>query len=392
MLIGFDGKRAVKNMTGLGNYSRLVIEEMARRYSDDRFYLYTPELTSRQRENPRLAPLLNLENVEFRFPFGLGPLSRGALWRSLGISRHFRPDGLDLYHGLSNELPLNILSAGVPSVVTIHDLIYLRLPQCYSAPDRFLYNYKYGRSARNATRVIAISQCTKRDLVELQGVDESKIDVVYQGCDPSFRKVWKDDRLEDLRNRYGLPSRFLLQVGTIEMRKNLELSVRSLSAIDPAVNLVVVGRDRLGYKQKVVRIAEQLGVASRLIFLESLPFADLPGLNQAAEVVLYPSRYEGFGIPVIEALESRTPVVAATGSCLEEAGGGGALYVDPDDAAGMALAVNSLLSDGSNQNADRRAGLVGAGLTHAAKFNPDAMTSSIEATYYKAIQTTKMRG
>lgn len=379
MKIGFDAKRAVCNMTGLGNYSRLVAEEVACHYPDTTLYLYTPTLTEAQKHNPRLARLNTLPNIEFRLPYGLGPLGHGSLWRSAGITRHFKADGLDLFHGLSNELPLNAASSGLPTVVTIHDLIYLRLPECYTFPDRKIYNWKYGQSARNATRVIAVSECTRRDLVELQHVDPEKIDVIYQGCDPQFQNVCTSETIGYIRRKYNLPQRYVIQVGTIERRKNLALSVRALSALPADVKLVAVGRDN-AYLPYVRKVAAELGVADRIIFLEGIPFNDLPPLYQGSEAVLYPSRYEGFGIPVLEGLQSRRPVIAATGSCLEEAGGDAAWYVDPDDPKSMAGILNAILSGETDLRAR-----IGRGLQQAARFDTSAMAGKIMETYSKAI-------
>ncbi len=380
MKIGMDAKRAVANMTGLGNYSRLVAEELATAYPEDTFYLYTPELKVRQKENPRLAKLNRLENVEFRLPYGLGPLSHGALWRSVGITRHFQADKLDLYHGLSNELPLNVSSTGVPTVVTIHDVIYRRMPECYPPLDRKIYDWKYGKSARVASRIIAISECTKRDIVDIYKVNPDKIDVIYQGCDPQFRTIHSPEEIKSLKEKYNLPDRYLIQVGSIERRKNLELTVRALSALPSDVVLVAVGRDN-AYLPFIKKLAIQLGVADRVKALQGVPFADLPLLYQGAEVVLYPSRYEGFGIPVLEGLESRRPVIAATGSCLEEAGGEAAWYVDPDDAKGMAEIVNAILS--GHADTETRIGL---GLRHAAKFDTSRMATLIMETYQRTLE------
>ncbi|MDE7109614.1 MAG: glycosyltransferase family 4 protein, partial [Muribaculaceae bacterium] len=238
MIIGYDGKRAVSNMTGLGNYSRLVIESVAEAYPASRLLVYTPKLS----DNPRLAGMRSLHNVEFRLPPPQG--FKGSLWRSFGITNNLRADKVEIFHGLSNELPLNISSAGIPSVLTMHDVIYRRRPQCYNAIDRLLYDYKYGRSCRNATRIIAVSGRTKDDVVELYGIDPSKIDVVYQGCDASFRHIIPEGDLEAVRRRLLLPQRYVLQVGTIEERKNLELTVRALSSLPADVKLLVVGRDR----------------------------------------------------------------------------------------------------------------------------------------------------
>lgn len=375
MVIGYDAKRAVSNMTGLGNYSRLVIEQIAENYPESKLLLYTPKL----KDNPRLSHIRGLANVEFRLPPPAG--FKGSLWRSFGITNNLRADGIDIFHGLSNELPLNIGNAGVPSVVTMHDVIYRRLPHCYTAIDRILYDYKYGKSCRNATRIIAVSERTRQDVAEYYGVPLEKIDVVYQGCDDSFKREIPREELEEVRHRLPLPSRYILQVGTIEERKNLELTVKSLPYVPKDVKLLVVGRDRKGYLEKVMRIAKELAVDDRIIVRSDITFRDLPAVNRLAEIIVYPSRYEGFGIPIIEGLESRRPVVAATGSCLEEAGGDAALYVNPDDVKGMGEALRGLL-DGSIDSA----GMIERGKIYASRFDTAKMGERIMEVYEKTVR------
>lgn len=375
MIIGYDGKRAVNNMTGLGNYSRLVIETLAVANPTSSFLVYTPGM----RDNPRLSGIRDMHNVEFRLPPPQG--FHGSLWRSWGISNNLKADKVDIFHGLSNELPLNIKSSGVPSVVTMHDVIYRRLPYCYTPIDRRIYDFKYGRACRNATRIIAVSRRTKDDVVEFYGIDPDKIDVIYQGCDDSFRKEIPVDSLYDRKKRHSLPDRYILQVGTIERRKNLELTVRALSALPSDISLVAVGRDHHGYLKEVKDLAAKLGVAHRIVWLQDLPFSDLPAINRMAEVIVYPSRYEGFGIPVLEALESMRPIIAATGSCLEEAGGDAAFYVNPDDPKGLASVIYDIIS-----SSDKLKPRIEAGKVHAGKFNNSAMSEAINYAYQKTIQ------
>lgn len=378
MTIGFDGKRAVNNQTGLGNYSRLVIESLsAAEGVEHRLLVYAPEMKS----NPRLDTLKSRPNVEFRFP---GPVGfRGSLWRTFGISNHLYADKVDIYHGLSNELPLNIRQSDVKSVVTIHDVIYRRLPSCYNPVDRALYDFKYGRSCRNADRVIAISECTKRDVMEYYGVDADRIDVVYQGCSEIFRRPVSEEVLRDVRSRYQLPERYIVQVGTIEWRKNLALTATALAALDKDVKLVAVGRDRKGYKKEVMEAARKAGVtADRIIWLEGLPFQDLPAVYRNASVAALPSRYEGFGIPVIEAMECELPFVGAKGSCLEEAGGPAGRYVDPDSVEEMVEEFRVALEGG--EEVKRR---VEEGKAYVRRFDNESMAKNILEVYRRTLQT-----
>lgn len=375
MRIGFDGKRAVRNLTGLGNYSRLVIESMASEMADWDFFVYVSEL----RENPRLAGIKALENVEFRFP---GPVSfGGGAWRTFGVTNHLSADGVEIYHGLSNELPLNIRSAvGVKSVVTIHDVIYRRLPHCYNAVDRLVYDFKYGHSARNADRVIAISECTKRDVMEYYGVPEDRIDVVYQGCDDIFKLEPDVGTLSDVRRRYALPERYIVQVGTVEWRKNLALSAAALSGLPDDVCLLAVGRDRKGYKREVMEVARRYGVADRIIWPGNVAFQDLPSIYRLSQASVLPSHYEGFGIPVIEAMECGVPFVGAKGSCLEEAGGDSGYYVDPNSVEEMTETLRMVLEGG--EDISRR---VRAGREYVKRFDNASMARNILDVYKKLV-------
>lgn len=376
MKIGFDGKRAMQNMTGLGNYSRLVAGSLSAMYPANDYVLMCP----RVRDNERLAPIIERDNVSVVTP-GSALLRRmPALWRTVEMVHDWPRLGLDIYHGLSNEIPLTASMASIPSVVTIHDLIWRRIPDDYAVADRRLYDFKYGRSARIATRIIAISERTKADIVADWHISPDKIDVVYQGCDPVFsRPVGYEERTR-IRSLYKLPARYIISVGTLQGRKNQLLAVRALPSLPADVELVLVGGGNASYAARIEDEARRLGVSARVHRLQGVPVDDLPGLYACAEFSSYTSRYEGFGIPVIESLSVGTPVIACTGSCLEEAGGGGALYVGPDDIRAYAEAARDLLD-----KAYLRDRLAQQGSRHIRRFSPTAFTSGIISTYNKAI-------
>ncbi|WP_345953192.1 glycosyltransferase family 1 protein [Mucilaginibacter sp. PAMB04168] len=332
MNIGYDAKRAFLNNTGLGNYSRWLIKAMATYYPDNSYWLYTPKIKD-NRHLGSLQSLLNTKCVEPDNKF------LSSWWRTKGIVKNLKSDEIQLYHGLSHELPLGIQQSGVKSVLTVHDLIFLRFPHYYGWINRTIYKVKIKYACKAANRIVAISQKTKNDLIELLGVDAAKIEVVYQNCDRAFSLRQNDNYKTTVQKKYKLPKRFLLTVGTIEERKNLLLLVKSLQYTRGNIPLVVVGKPT-PYLDQVKAFIEQHQLGNRVTFLHEVSFDELPAIYQLATIFIYPSRYEGFGIPVLEALHSGTPVIAATGSCLEEAGGPDSVYVDPDNEHDLAKKIN----------------------------------------------------
>lgn len=326
MKIGFDGKRAVQNNTGLGNYSRNVVEIMSEFYPENSYILFAPK----KKENPRLKKLLSQPSVSFRFPKGFWKTKFSSLWRLTFQKSEFKETQISVFHGLSNEIPLGIRKTGVKSVVTIHDLIFLRFPEYYKPIDRFIYKLKFRYACRQADKIIAISECTKRDIIQFFSIPESKIEVVYQGCHPIFSQKVGSNKANEVRTKYSLPTNYLLYVGTIESRKNLLLIVKALCKLPEDISLVAIGK-RTEYQSEVERFIEEHNLQNRVRLLNQVPFEDLPACYSMARIFVYPSFFEGFGIPIIEAQSQGLPVIAATGSCLEEAGGLHSYYVHPED-------------------------------------------------------------
>lgn len=332
-IIGYDAKRIVRNATGLGSYGRTLINDLAPLMPDTELRLYAPD-AGRDELREQILPR---ENVSFSHPRLHFRLQRD-LWRMYGVVNNLKRDGVRIYHGLSGELPCGLSKVGIPSVVTVHDLIFLRHPEFYKPIDVFFYKWKFRQMLREATRIIAISACTRRDILAYSDFPEDRIDVVYQSCGTRFCRPVSPDSLEEARQKYRLPAHYILNVGTVEARKNILLGIRALSQLPEELHLVVVGR-QTSYQKQLDAAIKELGLAQRVHFLQGVPNALLPAIYRQAEAFVYPSRYEGFGIPIIEAIQSGLPVVAAKGSCLEEAGGPDCLYVKPDDVRGMAGAL-----------------------------------------------------
>lgn len=375
MKIGFEGKRAVCNATGLGNYSRLVIDELSTFFPQHEYLVYSPKGDDQH----RLTDLLKRGNVSLRLPEGI-PLGR-KLWRSVkGLSAQAERDGVDILHGLSAQLPLDASKYAFKSVVTVHDLIYCHFPQFYGPFNTAIYKFKCRSACQAADRVVAVSECTKRDLMKFFSIPAEKIDVVYQGCSPLFSAPVSGEVVREVKARYSLPDRFLLNVGTIEERKNILLAVKALEMIDDKeIPLIIVGR-MTKYANLVDDYARQHGLSHRVCFLNNVSSDSLPALYNLATAFIYPSRYEGFGIPIIEAQSCGAPVIAATGSCLEEAAGPDALFVHPDAVDEMVEALNRLLNDEA-----LRQSLIKRGKDNAKRFELKALAEQMMNVYQKVL-------
>ena len=373
MNIGFDAKRLFNNFTGLGNYSRFVVNALCDFEPDHRYLLYSPKI----RKHPEVNPIVERPQVQVITPPSLYTFFKAtSLWRTWGIAKEAATKKLDVFHGLSQELPAN-LPTSVKKIVTVHDLIFLRFPKLYNRIDVAIYKAKMKAACEQADRVVAISQQTAEDLIDFLRVPESKITVVYQGCHPQFKQTVSAERIGEIKSKYKLPARYILNVGTIETRKNVMLIVQALALLSPDTRLplVIVGKET-AYKKQVVEEAERLGVAGSITFLHQVPFHEFPALYQGAEVFVYPSRFEGFGIPLVEAIESGTPVITSVGSCFSEAAGPGSLYVDPANKEELAFQLGRVAVDKTLRHQ-----MIVEGKKFTAQFNPENIARNIMALY-----------
>lgn len=335
MVIGFDAKKAVSNLTGIGNYSRRCIDGISQLMPDSQLLLFAPHKT-----NPKaIGELTSQDRARMVHPHKKGALHL-LWWRNWGMVSDIKQQGIELFHGLSNELPFGIHRLeGCKSVVTIHDLIFRILPHTFGWADRMILTAKTRYACKHADCIIAVSECTKRDIMRLYGIPGERIKVIYQSISEAYRQPLSKEQLSAVRAKYSLPEKFILSVGTIEERKNQATVVRALQHLPADYHVVLVGRST-AYIKSVLATANQ--VSNRVHIVSHVSNADLPALYQMARVFALMSRYEGFGIPVVEATASGVPVIAAKGSCLEEAGGPDCIYLAPDDAEGIAKATLQL--------------------------------------------------
>lgn len=381
MIIGFDAKRAFKNNTGLGNYSRMVICALAEARPDIELVLFTPDARGshagfyeQESGGQQVASASGSKrNVKVVTPRGVWRLFP-SLWRSFGIATEIRRRHIDLYHGLSHELPHGRVGE-CKFVVTMHDLIVWRYPKHFPVVDRLIYKMKQRHACRCADAIVAISRQTQRDLVDLLHVDGSKTEVVYQSCDAIFRAAVPNSHRAAVRQRYALPDKYIVCVGTIELRKNQVAVVEAMAMVPGDVHLVVIGK-KTAYSDAVVDAVIRHGLESRVHFLQGVDFADFPAIYAEAFASVYMSIFEGFGIPVLESLVCGTPVVASSRSSIPEVGGDAALYADPSSPKEIAAQINRLLSDTELYN-----GLRSKAGSQAARFAPKKIASDLLRLY-----------
>lgn len=313
MKIAFDAKRFFHNTSGLGNYSRDLVRILASQYPEHQYLLLAKHL------NERGSDVVDLPSVSFQ------NISKGYMARQRLMGSDAQNAGADIFHGLSGELPLKWNRSPIKKVVTIHDLIFMHFPQYYSFIDRMIHLWKFKKAAKTADVIIAISEQTKKDIIHYLKVPESKVKVVYQTCHAAFKQQQEKDFLDLVKSKYHLPERFILNVGTIEARKNLGRVIQSLEGT--GIPLVVVGSRKKKYAETIDKLIRKTGV--EVYFLHGVDMQELAAVYTLANIFIYPSLFEGFGIPLIEAMYCGTPVITSNTSCLPEVGGAHSLYVDP---------------------------------------------------------------
>jgi len=333
---------------GISRYIYHLLVELRALDADDQFSVYV----RRRPVDAALAP-----TPRFRLRPTRLPTARPAvriLWEQALQPRALRREGVELLHSLAFSQP--VLWRG-PSVVSFMDLSFLRFPRAFNRANRLYLTTMARAAVRRADRLVAISEHTRQDLVRLLGADPARVAVTYCGVDPSFRPL-DADRVAAYRERQGLPDRFILYVGTLEPRKNVPRLLQAYARLRRAGNappLVLVGAR--GWRHTAIdAMLAHLDLRDHVRFLGYVPAPELPLCYNAAAVFVYPSLYEGFGLPPLEALACGTPVVTSSTSSLPEAVGDAALLVDPRDPAALAGALRAALEDEPLRDRLRRAG------------------------------------
>lgn len=374
MRIGFDAKRVFNNQTGLGNYSRSLIKGLLNEFPHNQYDLYTPKIKI-------FSDFLKSEpNVKRFMPEGFISKLFPGLWRNQWLLKDLIKNKTQIYHGLSNELPIGIEHTDIKSVVSIHDLIFLHEPQNYSWIDRQIYQRKFKSAVSRSNIIVAASEQTKNDIIHYYSTDPNKIEVIYQDCDAAFGESYSDEIKSVIAKKYKLPAKFILSVGTLEKRKNhLSLLKAFHEAKLENINLVLVGKKGNAYRD-IIDFIGLNQLQKRITIINQVDYADLPSLYQLASVFVYPSLYEGFGIPVLEALRSRVPVITSNISSLPEVAGNAAILVEPTNINELKNALEKTCFDN-----ELRAELIRKSEGRIKKFDGKLLADQLIEVYKKRV-------
>jgi len=371
MKIGFDAKRAFFNKSGLGNYSRSTIELITKFYPHHKYVLYTPSTEDAIKFN--IPP-----KIEIFKPVSLFNKIFKSYWRTFKISKRIKEHNIDVYHGLSGELPNKAnLKTNTKLIVTIHDLIFMRYPELYKPIDRKIYFQKAKYACDIADRIIAISEQTKSDIIQFLNVDENKIDVVYQGCNNLFHDEVETKKKIEVAQKYNLPEKYILNVGTIEKRKNALSIIKAIKHGKIELPLIIVGKET-EYQTEIQKFALENNLQDQLITLNNVPLEDLPAIYQQALMFVYPSVFEGFGIPILEAMYSKIPVITTKGGVFSETGGHSSIYIEADNIEKLSDAIIRISEDD-----ELRKKIINDGIDFVQKFNDDKIASNLMNVYLK---------
>jgi glycosyltransferase involved in cell wall biosynthesis len=367
MKIGFDAKRAFHNQTGLGNYSRTLISGFFNQFPENEYVLFN---TPKPLDLPYFNRNLQESGASFRQWTGSN-FSRFFGWGSVA-----KREKLDIYHGLSNEIPFDLKKGKVKSVVTVHDLIFKRFPEGYKPIDRWIYDQKCKFLARHADLILATSQQTADDLQAFYPTSQGRVEVVYQDCDINFHYRRRPEAIARVLYKYDLVERpYILCVSKLEKRKNHKTLLEAFRKVMHEIpeDLVLVG----GRGDTADEVLPQMDdMQGRLRWLGRVETDDLVNLYDGSAFTVYPSVFEGFGIPLLESMRRGKAIVSSEGSCCGEIAGSAALYADPNSADELASCLLSLSS-----NSEMRKKLEVSCEMETKRFNPDKLVAQVMEKY-----------
>jgi glycosyltransferase involved in cell wall biosynthesis len=376
--IGIDVTAALTQGAGIGRYTRELVQALLTGDDGNAYRLFSARPPA---EPPVPAPLPAGPHITLR----TAPLSDRWLYRlwhrlRLPLPVQLFTGPLDLFH--SPDFVLPPLRAGTPALLTVHDLSFVHYPDTFTPALVNYLNRVVPASIARASHVLADSEATRRDLEALWHVPEEKITVLYSGVDERFHPVTKSGKLAAVRQKYGLGAApYLLSVSTVQPRKNYTLLIRAFRPVaERYPHQLVIAGGKGWLVEDVLAEVERQGLQGRVHFTGFIDEADLPALYSAASLFVFPSLYEGFGLPLLEAMACGVPVVSSDASSLPEVTGEAAVLLSPHDEAAWSATLARLLD-----NAPERARLVAAGFRQARRFRWQQAAAQLRALYRELI-------
>jgi glycosyltransferase involved in cell wall biosynthesis len=373
MKIGVEARWIMHEKTGFGNYALNLLKELATIDTNNKYLIYLNGEYSN-------AEIFNQQNFQQKV-INRPPEIYKHISIPLDIISQKRK--FDFFHFLYNAPSLFM---PCPFVLTVHDLSFKHVPEMISKKNFISLNSQMHLTAKKATKIITVSENSKKDIIQFLKIPDKKIEVIYEAADSSFKVINDEDARNKVREKYNLPPQYLLYVGTYLPHKNLETLIRALHKLrqDTKVPYKLVFAGNMGRNFETINtLIVQLGLENDIHTIGFVPEQDLPVVYSLSDLFIFPSLYEGFGLPLIEAMACGVPVLSSNSSCLPEIGGESALYFSPKDVEDLADKITHI-----TQNETLRNEMIGKGLKRAKTFNWHTMaekTLRVYETVYKEL-------
>lgn len=373
MKVSIELQPCLKNKSGIGVYTYELTKRL-QEYRDVEIEGNIFNFFNRNDIKNDIHGLNFKKNICTLFPYGVYRM----IWRYVPIKYNFLfKRKSDIYQFFNFVVPPNV-SGKV--ITTIHDLTYMLYPHTMDPSNRKRLEKDMHNTIRNADYIITISESSKKDIIKYLGLDASKIEVIYPGVDETYKKLLSNDEIVVVKNKYSINGKYILYLGTLEPRKNIETIIRAYNCFKKVdknnIRLVLAGKKGWLY-DSIFKLVEEFGLEEEVIFTDYVDDNDKAALYQGAEIFLFPSLYEGFGIPVIEAMASKTPVITSSSSSLPEVAGDAAIITEPLDYKMISASIESILNDNG-----LREKMIAEGVKQADKFNWDVSAEKLKNIYY----------
>jgi len=348
MSIGWDTLVLKKNLSGVGNYIEKILFEINRKNIKSNILLFGSDNDFDYSNNYLGEKVIFANNI-----FSKSKLLR-VLWEQFALPIKAKKNKIDILH-----CPAHVISLFFPGkiVLTIHDLSFKLFPKTFKISNRIYLNFIVPLSVKYADKIITVSKNTKEDLIREYNVNEDKIRVIYNGVDNKYTIINNRNKVENIKIKYELPEKFVLYLGTLEPRKNLKNLIKAYSKIKEKKTKLVIAGGKGWLYEDIFSLVNDKKMEDKVIFTGYVDEKDIVALYNAATLFVYPSLYEGFGLPPLEAMACGTPVITSNVSSLPEVVGDAAITVDPYNINGLAEEINKVLGNEVLQKAMIKKGI-----------------------------------